>query len=287
MMNVRLNRFEIWFQRWMHLLCVSFLVTAIFFLVCGGSLPRWLDTAGKETSILAPYPASSHGEGAFWRILAVSMMCMLTWSCRRIYSDPGKNRSWVTLVLISKLVSSFLYLVFFLFTFQVPYLVGWITDGALFLITLALWIPASTGIHVLTETERDILATLGDTLVPRGGAFQDGYKDHASISLDRAEDLISAQPKLTQIVSRLLLHLMDISPIITCISFRRMRNLPLTARSRVMDRMETHKIHWFRWVVFAAKLYALGPLYSLPEVQINLGLASENSSHEATSHPEL
>jgi len=271
---------ELWFRRCMLLCSVAFGVTGLVFLAVGGVLPGWLDTLGTGRSLMARYPVPPGGEGAFWRVLAVSMMAMLTWSSWILFRDPRGNRSWVHLILLSKFVSSSLYFAFFLKTGQFPHLVGWLTDGFLFAAILGLWIPASPGKEVFTPREKRILRAVGEACVPRGGAFRDGYADHAEACMEQAQRLVSGQSLPTQVASRMLLRVMDFSPVLTGVSLRRLRNLDMERRIRSIERMEGHPLHWLRWPVFSTKLNVLLPFLSLKEVQSEMGFREKRASHD-------
>ena len=258
---------------------MAFGITGLFFLLAGGPLPKWLDTLGTGRSVMVPYPVAAAGEGAFWRILSVSMMAMLTWATWILFRNPRGNAAWVQLILLSKLISSSLYFFFFVGTHQFPHLVGWLTDGSLFLLILALWIPASPGQNVFTRKERQILQAAGEAWIPRGGAFQDGYKDHAHKCLQEAERLVLSQSALTQLASRVLLRFIDFSPLLTGVSLRRLRSLHLEGRIQSLERMESHPIHWLRWPIFASKLNVLLPFLSLEEIQEEIGYKEKRASH--------
>ena len=73
----------------------------------------------------------------FWNALAVSLMATLTTLCAVAASDVRQNRSWVRPVLVSKAVSSGMYLLRFVENPRgTTHLVGALCDGSILAVTL-------------------------------------------------------------------------------------------------------------------------------------------------------
>jgi len=81
----------------------------------------------------APIPISSE---KFWLVLTISLMVTLIYSAIQGAKDVVKNIAYVKIILISKLVSTLGYLIFFVISgFPFAYLAGAIIDGLILIIT--------------------------------------------------------------------------------------------------------------------------------------------------------
>ena len=79
----------------------------------------------------------------FWLVLTSSMMLMLVILCAFAAVDPNAYLKMVIVVLASKLCSTTLYFFFFARDKYFAYLVGALTDGPLFVVTLAFFLYAT------------------------------------------------------------------------------------------------------------------------------------------------
>lgn len=85
---------------------------------------------GSFQTFFTPLGPSPH---YFWIVLTLSMMMMITYACYQLYKDLSQ-RAYLNILLLSKAVSSFTYLVL-LFCDQraFGYLIGFLVDGLIFL----------------------------------------------------------------------------------------------------------------------------------------------------------
>ena len=79
----------------------------------------------------------------FWLVLTNSMMLMLVVICVFVAHDPQQYYMMVVILLFSKAASTTQYIIFFNQRRFFAYLVGALTDGPLFLITLYFFIRAA------------------------------------------------------------------------------------------------------------------------------------------------
>jgi hypothetical protein len=79
----------------------------------------------------------------YWNALAVSLMATLTTLCAIASIDVRRRRSFVVPVLVSKAVSSGMFLTRYREERRTPYLVGGAVDGSILLVTLQRLIAAS------------------------------------------------------------------------------------------------------------------------------------------------
>jgi hypothetical protein len=87
----------------------------------------------------AALPASTE---KYWNALAVSLMATLTTLCAIASTDVRRRRAFVAPVLVSKAVSSGMFLTRYREERRTPYLVGGAVDGSILLVTLQRLIAA-------------------------------------------------------------------------------------------------------------------------------------------------
>jgi hypothetical protein len=80
----------------------------------------------------ASLPASTE---RYWNALAVSLMATLTTLCAIAASDVRRRRGFIVPVLVSKAVSSGMYLTRYREERRTPYLVGGVVDGSILVVT--------------------------------------------------------------------------------------------------------------------------------------------------------
>lgn len=130
------------FRNWM-IVSVALYLGAGFSFVVGQNrlleLINWFSTRFfKDQLPLIPLSTEK-----FWLALTTSMMLMLVVCCGMAAWDAEKFYLLVVPVLFSKACSTISYLLLFLFQKRYfAYLVGVLTDGPLFLITLAIFLRA-------------------------------------------------------------------------------------------------------------------------------------------------
>lgn len=269
----QLTRAEQVFRRWMLISAWMYAVSGLFFLVAGPHMAWVFNDLGDRLTfalgvVLPAYPLPADDrEGAFWLVLSLSMMAMITYICRAAYLDLRRNAGLVPLLLLSKFCSSAIYLGFFLATGQLAHLVGTLTDGPLFLVTLALWFPASRGDRFLDRTEEEIYLAAGETLAPRGGAFEAGYADFREESLKDAQRLFAALSPVALAVFRMMLRFVDLLPIFIIRKPRTFRRLKPEERLAFLNRLEHSPRTAVRMTFFAIKLDVLLPLFNRPEME--------------------
>ena len=112
-----------------------FPLAALAFLFFGDFLLRTGNVVGASLFHLenpTPMPVEK-----FWLTLTVSLMITLTALCYYIQKDVVTNKRLTSFVLISKAVSTVLFLIFFARTREFNYLMGAVfSDGPIFAVTL-------------------------------------------------------------------------------------------------------------------------------------------------------
>jgi hypothetical protein len=273
MVNDGLTPAERRFRVWMLISAWMYALSGLFFLIAGTRIAPFVNAiSGKVFPSLSLYPLpGSAPEGAFWRVLSVSMMAMITWICRSAYLDLRRNGRLIPVLLLSKFCSASLYLFFFATRGHLAQLVGFLTDGPLFLMTLALWLPAETGDRFMDGAEEDIIAALGDAFLPRGGAFELGYADVRDKCIADVRKMMAVQPPVTRLGSRILLHALDLSPVFLALRPVTLRNLPVEKRQEFLRRIECHRLAPLRLILFAIKLFVSVPFFNQPEAERAVG----------------
>ncbi len=131
----------IYLRYWMIISIIIYSLSGLYFLLFPNRLLNQLNTVSgwlfKEK--FPPIPLSTE---KFWLVLSTSMMLMLVVISVFVAVNPEKYLQMVVIMLFSKFCSSALYLLFFLKDKYFAYLVGSLTDGPLFLITLIFYLWA-------------------------------------------------------------------------------------------------------------------------------------------------
>jgi len=263
----------------MYISAWMYALAGLCFLFGGGLIVSSVNTLSLRffpTLPVYPLPGPAP-EGKFWLVLSLSMMAMITYISRAAYLDLRRNGRLVPILLLSKFCSSMFYLIFFATSGQLVHLVGLLTDGPLFLITFALWIPASPGDEYIDGAEADTLAAIGEALFPRGGAFEAGYADFREECIADARKMFAGQYPSTRMGTRMMIRIFDLSPLFMMakpVSFRR---LPLEKRQALLNRIEHHRYYLFRMMFFGIKLFATVPFFNRDEAARAVGFNPEEA----------
>jgi len=273
MVDPNLTPAERRFSLWMFISAYMYAISGLFFLLAGMKIAPFVNVVSSRFfPSLAPYPLPADGtEGGFWLVLSLSMMAMITWISRAASIDLRGNSRLVPVLLLSKFCSTMFYLFFFISSGQLLHLVGCLTDGPLFLVTLVLWIPASRGGGHLSETEEEILAAVGDAILPRGGAFDAGYTDFRKECLSDARTMMSAQDPFARSAFRFMLKFIDISPVIFLGRLRTFRRLAPEQRTALMEKFENSPLSPVRNILVALKILVELPFFSRKETAEAVG----------------
>ncbi len=262
------------FRVWMLISAGMYAAGCVGFLLIGPYIPAAINAVSRFISPLPLYPLPANvPEGAFWRILSVSMMAMITWIAVQTYRDPRRHANLVPILLVSKACSTVCYTVFFIMYGHLAYIVGFMTDGPIFLVTAGLWYAAAGGDRYLTSGEQRILAAIGEAFIPRGGRFPLGYADTRVACVSDASRMLAAldMPTLTGV--RFLLHMLNWTSVP---SFgRRLTTLTQDERIHVLTRLEVKRSALLRMLVVTAKLLTLVPFFEQPEAAQAVGYDPE------------
>ena len=267
------------FRVWMYISAWMYGLAGLFFLVAGMHIAPFVNAVSERFLPLPLYPLpAAQPEGAFWLVLSLSMMAMITWICRSAYLDLRRNRRLVPVLLLSKFCSSVFYLGFFLAHEHLVHLVGALTDGPLFLATLIMWLPAAPGDRCIDETEEDILAAMGEAFIPRGGEMEQGYADFRERSLADSRRLLSVQSPASLMMLRIMIRFIDAMPLLLRGKLVAFRRLPLEQRQDILMRMEQHPRTIVRLSCFAIKIQVLQGFFNQPEVERATGWTLEEET---------
>jgi hypothetical protein len=94
---------------------------------------------------LLPGPSLPRSSERYWNALAVSLMATLTTLCAMASTDVRRRRALVWPVLVSKAVSSGMYVRRFTEQRSTPYLVGAAVDGSIFAVTVRTFFASRGG----------------------------------------------------------------------------------------------------------------------------------------------
>jgi hypothetical protein len=264
METIELTRAERRFRIWMLISAWMYATGGMEFLLGGDMILQTINSLSARVFPglpLYPLPGTST-EGKFWLTLGLSMMAMITYICWAIYRDVRRNCRWATILLLSKFCSSVFYLGFFVADGHLAYLVGFLTDSPLFIITLALWVPATVGDRWIDDTEEDILAAIGEAMFPRGGAFPEGYVDFRKECIEDTRKMFAELYPTTRMGARMMLRALDLSPWFLLFSPATLRRLPIGKRQELLRRIEQHGFYGFRMIFLMVKIFVAMPFFN-------------------------
>ena len=110
---------------------VLFAISGAIFFLFPGFVFRLVNLGAVQYGLFDPMPDSTED---FWLVLSTSMMLMLTLLCFAAAKSP-EVKAFAYIVMASKICSSGLYLLLFLFSARYcAYLAGFITDFPLFVL---------------------------------------------------------------------------------------------------------------------------------------------------------
>ena len=243
-----------------------------FFFFGGAWIAPVINIVSAHLCPLPLYPIPPDGvEGAFWRVLGVSMMSMLTWTCWKIYLDVRQYSHLTPIILISKCCSTSLYFVLFCSNHYLAYLIGALTDGPIFVLTWLLWYMARPADRCLDPREEDIVLAIGDALVPPGGAFTAGFLDLRGECLADIRRSLGSLAPLSLCGTRLLVRVLNVAPILAGLSLGTLLGASREKRSALLARLERHRWWLFRAMVLAVKTVVLLALFNRPELSGAVG----------------
>jgi hypothetical protein len=287
MEGIGLTKAERIFRGWMLVSALVYACGVPIFFFGGGLIVRMINAVSARLLPLPLYPLPPDGaEGAFWRVLGVSMMAMLTWACFAIARDVRQRHWLVSIILLSKACSTGSYLLLFAVDHYLAYLVGALTDGPIFVATLVLWFPASAGGGLLAQREEQILASVGEAMFTGGGTFPVSFAVVREACLARARILLASHDYPTLLSLRLLLRFLDWAPVILLRAKRSLCALPVPCRAAFLERIERN--HWspLRMMLVAVKMYVALPFLDQSSSAAAVGYVVPRAGH-ARSEGEL
>ncbi len=260
------------FRAWMLVSALMFGFAVPFFFLGGVWIVPVINAVSAHLCSLPLYPLPCDGmEGGFWRVLSVSMMAMLTWACCKIFKDVRQYSPLTPIILLSKFCSTSLYLVLFASDHYLAYLIGALTDGPIFLLTWLLWFLARPGDQCLDRTEEDIVAAVGDALVPPGGTFSTGFADVRGECFADIRRSLGVLTPTSMFGMRLLVRMLNVAPMLAGFRIGTLRSASRTERSALLMRLESHQWWIFRAMVMAVKTIVLMAFFNQPEVSRAVG----------------
>jgi len=137
MTGAQAERFVVWSLR---LLAASFAVVGLLFIVTPDGVLGTLDDVGDWFGEFTPAPETAE---QLWLALGFAYMTVITGICLMVQADVVRYRPLLLVLAAGKAASSLAALGFFIFDQDVfAYLLNFLVDGALVLVTLFLWSAA-------------------------------------------------------------------------------------------------------------------------------------------------
>lgn len=122
----------------LRLLAATFAIVGLLFIAVPNGT---LDVLSDFGEWLGNHTRAPHGDEQLWLALGFSYMVVITGICLVAQADPVRYRALLLVLALGKTASSLSTLAFFVFDEQVfAYLLNFLLDGSLVLISLALWV---------------------------------------------------------------------------------------------------------------------------------------------------
>lgn len=132
----------VYLRYWMVISAFMYFFAGLTFLFLQNTLLGQLNSL-SSLFFKEKFPLLPTSTEKFWLVLTSSMMLMLVVICVFVAVDPEEYLAMVVVLLASKACSTLLYTFFFIRERFFAYLVGALTDGPLFLVTLFFFIWAA------------------------------------------------------------------------------------------------------------------------------------------------
>lgn len=255
------NRFRLWM--WFSFSLYAFGLP--FFLLFGRQVAAVLNDFPAMLGQAPPWPPAGSGmEVVFWQVLGVSLMAILAVVCLYIALNVRRYGPLIVALLAAKLVSTVCYSGFYIAEGNPAYLIGALTDGIIFLVTAILWFFAAPADRYLDGYETRVLSAVGETVLPRGGAFPEGYDDARERCLEEARMMLSVQTGKDILLTRMMLRMVDMLPL--CMGFFCLfHRLGPQARTAFFERLEVCRLGMLRMMATGLKLYVVTPYFNTPD----------------------
>jgi hypothetical protein len=270
--NTKLLPAERAFRMWMLISALMFGFAVPFFFFGGAWIVPVINFISGHLCSLPPYPLPPDGmEGAFWRVLGVSMMTMLTWASWKIFQDVRRYSHLTPIILLSKCCSTSLYLVLFASDHHLAYLIGALTDGPIFVLTFVLWYLSRPADQCIDAREEDILAAIGEAFAPPGGAFGVGFADLRRECLADVRRSLASLSPMPLLGTRLLIRAVNIAPLLAGLRLGTLLSAAPAERSALLTRLESHRWWLFRGMVMGLKTVTMLAFFNQDGVAQTVG----------------
>jgi choline dehydrogenase-like flavoprotein len=256
----------------LRVLAVCFAVVGLLYLVV--PTPT-LDVLSDVGELLGNHTRAPHTQEFMWLSLGFAYMAVITGICLIAQADVVRYRPLLLLLAAGKAASSLTSLAFFLIQDQVfAYLLGFLVDGSLILLSLWLWslvgridrrpFDAGRAGGGLGRAERRTLGAICEAMAPGVDGALAAERDIA-VAAPVAEFLASVPPSfLAQL--RLGLRAFEWMPFP-----RRFSNLDQAGRERVLKRLEGSRLALRHDLLLMAKLFSTLGYAVAPGVEARIG----------------
>jgi choline dehydrogenase-like flavoprotein len=256
----------------LRVLAVCFAVVGLLYLVV--PTPT-LDVISDVGELLGNHTRAPHTQEFMWLSLGFAYMAVITGICLIAQADVVRYRPLILLLAAGKTASSLTSLSFFLIQDQVfAYLLGFLVDGSLILLSLWLWtlvgridrrpFDAGRAGGGLGRAERRTLGAICEAMAPGIDGLPAAERDVA-VAAPVADFLRSVPPDF-QTQLRLGLRAFEWMPFP-----RRFSRLDQPGRERVLKRLEDSRFALKHDLLLMAKLFATLGYALAPEVEAKVG----------------
>jgi choline dehydrogenase-like flavoprotein len=256
----------------LRVLAVCFAVVGLLYLVV--PTPT-LDVISDVGEIVGFNSRAPHTQEFMWLSLGFAYMAVITGICLIAQADVVRYRPLILLLAVGKTASSLTSLSFFLIQDQVfTYLLGFLVDGSLILLSLWLWtlvgridrrpFDVGRGGRGLGRAERRTLGAICEAMAPGVDGTPAAERDIAVA--EPVADLLASVPPSFLRQLRLGLRAFEWMPFP-----RRFSRLDQASRERVLKRLEGSRLALKHDLLLMAKLFSTLGYAVAPEVEAKVG----------------
>jgi choline dehydrogenase-like flavoprotein len=256
----------------LRVLAICFAVVGLLYL----AVPTpTLDVISDVGEIFGFDSRAPHTQEFMWLSLGFAYMAVITGICLIAQADVVRYRPLILLLAAGKTASSLTSLSFFLIQDQVfTYLLGFLVDGSLILLSLWLWtlvgridrrpFDAGRGERGLGSAERRTLGAICEAMAPGVDGAPAAERDIAVA--EPVADFLGSVPPSFLLQLRLGLRAFEWMPFP-----RRFSRLDQAGRERVLKRLEGSRLALKHDLLLMAKLFSTLGYAVAPEVEAKVG----------------
>ncbi|HVN83231.1 MAG TPA: hypothetical protein VMW17_00145 [Candidatus Binatia bacterium] len=273
--SLRERSAEWWCRVVLRFLAVAFAVVGTQFFLAPDATVRSINWMG---SWFGGFPQAPVSELRFYVSLATGYMALVTVLAYYAQRDLRRYRDFVALLVLGKATTSLSSFAFYHYSLPAfVYLLNFLVDGSIALTAAVIWfvIPSLPNDQPRAEargarTPEPIVQAIAEAMVPSGGPFAAGAREHAMTS--EIDAFVAGVGGGAVGGFRRILWLFEFSPFfLPPLRWRRFSRLSLDERISTLEQWEQSSWMPRRQLVHMLKILMMTQFYSRPEIEAQLG----------------